>query len=85
MWVPDTSEAWAKAVVTKVDSDGLLVTVEETDELRKVKADDAPLQNLDSRGVEVREWWWLDGVGVVGTEAVSLMSWGVCGPCPDLA
>lgn len=54
VWVPDPDEAWAKAVVTKVDSDGLLVTVEETDELRKVKPEDAPLQNTDSRGVEVR-------------------------------
>jgi hypothetical protein len=59
VWVPDPAESWIKAEVQKIEEgkDGagvLIVALEESGELRKVPASDAPLQNVETRGVEVR-------------------------------
>lgn len=53
VWVKDNVESWVKGEVAKVEGDHLIVQVEETGELRKVKSEDCPLQNQDTRGVEV--------------------------------
>lgn len=59
VWVPDAAETWIKAEVQKIETgkDGagiLIVALEDSAELRRVPASDAPLQNTDTRGVEVR-------------------------------
>jgi hypothetical protein len=59
VWVPDPAESWIKAEVQKIEEgkDGagvLIVALEESGELRRVPASDAPLQNVETRGVEVR-------------------------------
>jgi hypothetical protein len=54
VWVKDQVESWVKAEVVKVENDHLLVRLEETGEERKCNPDDCPLQNQDTRGVEVR-------------------------------
>lgn len=53
VWVRDDAESWVKAEVQKIERDVLIVALEEGGELRKVNPEDAPLQNVDSRGVEV--------------------------------
>ena len=54
VWVKDDKESWVKAVVQKIEQGSvLIVALEETGELRKVQPEDAPLQNTDTRGVEV--------------------------------
>ncbi|KAF8063028.1 XI-F [Scenedesmus sp. PABB004] len=54
VWVKDEAESWVKAEVAKLDGEGgtLIVSTEGSGELRKVKPEDAPLQNVDTRGVE---------------------------------
>eukprot|EP00879_Flechtneria_rotunda_P010956 GHRR01011448.1.p1 GENE.GHRR01011448.1~~GHRR01011448.1.p1 ORF type:complete len:975 (+),score=342.76 GHRR01011448.1:784-3708(+) len=52
VWVKDDAESWVKAEVQKIEKDALIVALEESGELRKVKSEEAPLQNVDSRGVE---------------------------------
>lgn len=64
VWVKDDKESWVKAEVQKLEGDQLIVALEEGGELRKVQPEDAPLQNTDTRGVEVRRmvessWAWL--------------------------
>lgn len=54
VWVKDDAEAWVKAEAVKVEGPDLVVSLEESGVLRKVKVDEAPLQNQDARGVEVR-------------------------------
>lgn len=56
VWVRDDAESWVKAEVQKIEKDVLIVALEEGGELRKVNPEDAPLQNVDSRGVEVSCW-----------------------------
>lgn len=53
VWVKDDKESWVKAEVQKLEGNTLIVALEEGGELRKVQPDDAPLQNTDTRGVEV--------------------------------
>jgi hypothetical protein len=53
VWVKDGKESWLKAEVQKLEGDTLIVALEEGGELRKVPPEDAPLQNTDTRGVEV--------------------------------
>lgn len=52
VWVADDAEGWAKAEVTKVAPDHIMVKVQSGEE-RKCKPEDCPLQNPDDRGVEV--------------------------------
>eukprot|EP00798_Chlamydomonas_sp_ICE-L_P002990 gene2990-12998_t len=51
VWIHDAAESWVKGEVKKVEGDQIVVTTEGGKEL-KLKPDDAPLQNFDSRGVE---------------------------------
>lgn len=53
VWVKDDKESWVKAEVQKIENNVLIVALEENGELRKVQPEDAPLQNTDTRGVEV--------------------------------
>ena len=54
VWVRDGQESWLKGdVIDASDGDWLIVKTEHGDQ-RKVKADDCPLQNQESRGAEVR-------------------------------
>jgi myosin-5 len=53
VWVKDDKESWVKAEVQKLEGNTLIVALEEGGELRKVQPEDAPLQNTDTRGVEV--------------------------------
>lgn len=68
VWVKDAQESWVKAEVQKLEANQLIVALEEGGELRKVDPEDAPLQNTDTRGVEVRvgQLCWL-AAGPVGT------------------
>lgn len=68
VWVRDDAESWVKAEVQKIEKDVLIVALEEGGELRKVSPDDAPLQNVDSRGVEVG---WLISAAVQYTRQVN--------------
>lgn len=60
VWVKDDKESWVKAEVQKIEQDVLIVALEDGGELRKVNPEEAPLQNVDTRGVEVS--WPLDAV-----------------------
>ncbi len=53
VWIHDAGESWVRGEVKKVEGDQIVVTTE-TGKTLKLKPDDAPLQNFDSRGVEVR-------------------------------
>ena len=53
VWVPDKNEAWLKAEVIALDGDFVKVRTELDDE-RRVKQDECPRQNLESRPEEVR-------------------------------
>jgi myosin-5 len=53
VWVKDGVQSWVKAEVQKIEHDVLIVALEEGEELRKVNPEEAPLQNVDTRGVEV--------------------------------
>lgn len=53
VWVKDEKESWVKAEVQKIEGNVLIVALEDSGELRKVQPEDAPLQNTDTRGVEV--------------------------------
>jgi hypothetical protein len=52
IWIKDGVESWKKAEVVRVDKDELVLKTESGQEL-KCKAEDAPLQNPGTRGVEV--------------------------------
>eukprot|EP00775_Hariotina_reticulata_P007220 gene7220-7433_t len=52
VWVKDGVQSWVKAEVQKIEHDVLIVALEEGGELRKVNPEEAPLQNVDTRGVE---------------------------------
>lgn len=54
VWVKDVEQSWVQAEVTSLDGDTLTVKVDGSGDQRKVKSEEAPLQNEDSRGVEVR-------------------------------
>lgn len=54
VWVKDDAEGWVKAEVIKVEGPTVVVCLEGTQQQRKVPQDEAPLQNKDTRGVEVR-------------------------------
>jgi hypothetical protein len=54
VWTLDPKDSWVAAEVVKIAGGTLTVKVEHSGELRTVKAEDAPLQNEDTRGVEVR-------------------------------
>jgi Myosin N-terminal SH3-like domain len=53
VWVRDTTEAWVKADVLRLEGDHLVVKTEQNKEV-KCKAAGSPLQNQDARGVEVQ-------------------------------
>jgi hypothetical protein len=55
VWVRDEAEGWVRGEVIKLEGDNLLVALEDIKETRKVPQDQAPLQNNDTRGVEVRD------------------------------
>ena len=52
VWIRHDAESWVAAEVVKVEADGLIVKEDGSGLQRAVKAEDAPLQNADSR-VEV--------------------------------
>ena len=52
IWVKDGVESWKKAEVIRLYKDELVLKTESGQEL-KCKAEDAPLQNPGTRGVEV--------------------------------
>ena len=65
VWIKDDKEAWVKAEVVKVEDEYLLVKSESGAELR-CKPEDGPLQNPDSRGVDVSAVSTFDGPNVAG-------------------
>jgi len=55
VWIRDAHEGWVRGEVVKVESAGkIVVQLEGSKETRTVAQEDAPLQNNDTRGVEVR-------------------------------
>lgn len=64
VWVADSVEGWVKGQVTNVGSQGVTVQLA-SGESRTLQADDLPLQNPDTNGVEVRSWSW--GLGALWT------------------
>ena len=55
VWVKHEAESWTKGEVAKVNDDGTVVVKTESGAEQTCKAEDAPLQNPESRGVEVSE------------------------------
>lgn len=56
VWIRDTQNGWIAADVQKIEGTTLTVKVDGTGELRTAATDDAPLQNEDANGVEVRRF-----------------------------
>jgi hypothetical protein len=54
VWLRDEAEGWVRGEVIKLEGDSLVVELEDVKGTRRVPQDQAPLQNNDSRGVEVR-------------------------------
>ena len=54
VWVTDAQEGWSKAIVEGVDNGQLVVRLDDSGAVKQVKPEDAPLQNVSSRPVEVR-------------------------------
>lgn len=52
VWIKDDKEAWLRAEVIRVEEEHLLVKSETGAELR-CKPEEAPLQNPETRGVDV--------------------------------
>jgi hypothetical protein len=57
-------DSWVKGEVIKLDGDQLIVSLDGSNEQRKVGQEDAPLQNNDTRGVEVRRCAMGPGIGL---------------------
>jgi myosin-5 len=54
VWVKDEVESWKKGDVLKLDGENLVITIDGGKHI-SCKADDAPIQNPDTRGgVEVK-------------------------------
>lgn len=54
VWVRDEVEGWVRGEVIRLEGDSVVVELEEGGAQLKVAQNDAPLQNSDARGVEVR-------------------------------
>ena len=61
VWVRARNDEWVRAEVTRLDGDKLVVAVEGTGAQVTVASEDAPLQNNDTRGVEVSTAAWQAG------------------------
>ena len=53
VWLRDEAEGWVKGEVIKLDGDHIVVALEDSKQQRRVPQEEAPLQNNDTRGVEV--------------------------------
>lgn len=54
VWVKDEVEGWVKGEVIKLEGTSIVVLLEGSEQQRRVPQEEAPLQNNDTRGVEVR-------------------------------